>query len=304
MLSENTVVTKPLAESKPARLDDKGVVTTVAGSIDAASSWRARFLAFYDRYLIYWMVPLLILVIWQCLIQFGLVAERILPAPLAIVRAAIRLTLSGQLFVDVAYSAQRALIGLLIGGGVGFFFGLLNGMFTRSEKYLDTTFQMLRTIPNLALVPLVILWFGIGDGARLFLISQGVLFTMYINTFHGIRQVDTGLIEMGRAYGLSTRQLFWEVILPGALPSILLGLRIALGVMWLTLIIAETIAVDIGIGHMANQAREFIRTDVMVFAVILYALLGKFADVIARWLEGILLQWHPRYEHKTGGNNA
>src|SRR5207253_1385402 len=145
------------------------------------------------------------------------------------------------------------------------------------EKFLDTTLQMLRTVPNLALVPLVIFWFGIGDGARLFLIAEGVLFTMYINTFHGIRQVDPGLIEMGRAYALSTRDLFWELILPGALPSILLGLRVALGVMWLTLIIAETIAADSGIGHMANQAREFMRTDVMVFAIILYALLGKLA---------------------------
>lgn len=295
MLGENTVVPKALAPSVTSYPNDDAV-----RSATTKAALGANLSAFYERYLIYWVVPLSILVIWQLLSQLGVITDRILPAPVAILRAAIRLTLSGQLVIDAAFSAQRALLGLLIGGGIGFLLGLLNGMFTRSEKYLDTTIQMLRTVPNLALVPLVILWFGIGDGARLFLIAEGVLFAMYINTFHGIRQVDTGLIEMGRAYGLSTRQLFWEIILPGALPSILLGLRIALGVMWLTLIIAETIAADTGIGHMANQAREFIRTDVMVFAVILYALLGKLADVIARWLEELLLQWHPRYQSVTG----
>lgn len=251
---------------------------------------------FFNRYLIYWVLPLTILILWHVLVQVGVITPRILPAPLAIVKAAIKLATSGELVAGILVSAARALTGLLVGGGIGFLLGLMNGMFPRSEKLLDTTIQMLRTVPNLALVPLVILWFGIGDEARLFLIAEGVLFSLYINTFHGIRQVDTGLIEMGRAYGLSTRELFWQIILPGALPSILLGLRIALGVMWLTLIVAETIAADSGIGQMANQAREFMRTDIMVFAIVLYALLGKLADVIARWLESRLLAWHPRYQ--------
>lgn len=287
MLSENTVRSKNLANT---------LTSQTQASVPTVWQGGARLYKLYDGVLIFWVVPVLILLTWQILGQIGVITPRILPAPIDILRAAIRLAASGELWIDIAISAQRALSGLLLGGGIGFLLGLLNGMFPRSEKYLDTTIQMLRTVPNLALVPLVILWFGIGDGARLFLIAEGVLFAMYINTFHGIRQVDTGLIEMGRAYGLSTRQLFWEIILPGALPSVLLGLRIALGVMWLTLIVAETVAVDSGIGQMAMQAREFIRTDVMVFAVILYALLGKLADVVARWLEGRLLQWHPRYQ--------
>lgn len=298
MFSENTVTTNNLSS-------DTLTASRRIASKNAASQWhRVNPIAnFFNRYLIYWALPLLLLLTWQILVQIGVITPRILPAPIAILRAAIRLAASGELLQGITISAVRALTGLLVGGGIGFLLGLMNGMFPRSEKFLDTTLQMLRTVPNLALVPLVILWFGIGDGARLFLIAEGVLFTLYINTFHGIRQVDTGLIEMGRAYGLSTRELFWEIIFPGALPSILLGLRIALGVMWLTLIIAETIAADTGIGHMANQAREFMRTDIMVFAIILYALLGKLADVIARWLEGRLLQWHPRYQTavETGG---
>jgi sulfonate transport system permease protein len=280
MLRENTAPPKPLA----------ALAQAVPGRPRTAQVG-----ALFDRHLVQWVVPVGILLTWQLLVQGGIVPERILPAPLAIVRAAVRLTLSGQILADIAISTQRALTGLLIGGGLGFALGLFNGMFLRGEQYLDTTIQMIRTIPNLALVPLVILWFGIGDQARLFLISVGVFFPMYINTFHGVRQVEPGLIEMGRVYGLSTRQLFWQVILPGAMPSILLGLRIALGVMWLTLIVAETIAVDSGIGYLAQSAREFIRTDVMVFAVILYALLGKLADTIARFLETRLLAWHPTY---------
>lgn len=291
MFSENTANPHPLASES-------------LNGIPFNLSFKNKIGDFFNRYLIYWVLPLAILVLWHVLVQVGVITPRILPGPAAIVKAAIKLGASGELVSGILISAARALTGLLVGGGVGFVLGLLNGMSPRSEKLLDTTIQMLRTVPNLALVPLVILWFGIGDQARLFLIAEGVLFSLYINTFHGIRQVDTGLIEMGRAYGLSTRELFWQIIFPGALPSILLGLRIALGVMWLTLIVAETIAADSGIGQMANQAREFMRTDIMVFAIILYALLGKLADVIARWLESRLLAWHPRYQtaNAPGGN--
>ncbi len=155
---------------------------------------------------------------------------------------------------------------------------------------------MLRNIPHLAMIPLVILWFGIGEEAKLFLVAIGVFFPIYLNTFHGIRTVDRGLIEMGKVYGLRPAELFWQVALPGALPSILVGLRYALGIMWLTLIVAETIASDSGIGYMAMNAREFMRTDVVVFSILMYALLGKVADSIAKFLEAKLLQWHPSYQ--------
>jgi len=153
---------------------------------------------------------------------------------------------------------------------------------------------MIRTVPNLALVPFVILWFGIGDTARVFLIALGVFFPIYINTFHGIRSVDPDLIEMGRVYGLSEWQLFRDVIFPGALPSILVGVRLSLGIMWLTLIVAETIAADSGIGFLGATAREFIRTDVLLFVVILYALLGKLSDAATRYLDVRLLTWQRR----------
>lgn len=243
-----------------------------------------------------WLVPLALLVLWQALSQAQILNPRILPAPLGVVQTAAELIGRGELLPDMWISFQRALAGLLIGGSIGFALGLLNGFVPLSERLIDSSLQMLRTIPNLSLIPLVILWFGIGDTARLFLVSLGVLFPVYINTLHGVRSVDPGLVEMGRAYGLSSRALLWEIILPGALPSILIGLRYALGIMWLTLIVAETIAADTGIGHMTMNAREFMRTDVVVLGIVIYALLGKLADSVARLCERWLLRWHPNYQ--------
>jgi sulfonate transport system permease protein len=195
----------------------------------------------------------------------------------------------------VKISTWRALAGFAIGGGIGFVLGMANGLSSLSEALLDSTLQMIRNIPHLALIPLVILWFGIDEEAKLFLVALGVFFPIYVNTFHGVRSVDRQLLEMGRAYGMSERELFFRVVLPGALPSIVVGLRYGLGIMWLTLIVAETISASSGIGYMAMNAREFMLVDVVVFAILVYAALGKLADSIARLLERVCLAWNPAY---------
>jgi sulfonate transport system permease protein len=138
-----------------------------------------------------------------------------------------------------------------------------------AERLTDSTFQMVRNIPNLALIPLVILWFGIDEGAKLFLTSFGVFFPIYIKTLHGVRTVDQQLIEMARSYGIGPWNLFRKVILPGALPSIFVGMRYALGIMWLTLIVSETIAATSGVGYLAMHAREFMLVDVVVLAIVI-----------------------------------
>jgi sulfonate transport system permease protein len=250
----------------------------------------------YVQKIIPWTVPILLIVIWQFLVQVGWLSTRVLPAPTGVVEAGIKLAMSGELFRHIGVSTGRAFLGFLIGGGIGLVLGLLNGIFPIAEKLLDTSVQMIRNIPHLALIPLVILWFGIGEEAKLFLVSLGVMFPMYLNTFHGIRSVDPGLIEMGKVYGLSTAGLFWQIILPGSLSSILVGVRYALGIMWLTLIVAETIAADSGIGYMAMNAREFLQTDVVVLSILMYAILGKLADTAAKILEAKWLSWNPNYQ--------
>lgn len=246
--------------------------------------------------LIPWAVPILLIVIWQLLVQVGWLSTRVLPAPTGVLQAFFTLAKSGELFRHLGVSTWRAFVGFLIGGGIGLTLGFLNGIFPIAEKLLDTSVQMLRNIPHLALIPLVILWFGIGEEAKLFLVALGVMFPMYLNTFHGIRTVDPGLIEMGKVYGLKPAALFSQIIIPGALPSILVGLRYSLGIMWLTLIVAETIASDSGIGYMAMNAREFLQTDVVVLSILMYAILGKLADTASRVLEEKWLSWNPNYQ--------
>lgn len=242
-----------------------------------------------------WVVPVLLLVIWQAASHSGLLSAQILPAPTAVADAAWRLARSGDLWLHLRVSTWRALAGFAIGGGIGFALGMANGLSNLSATLLDGTLQMIRNIPHLALIPLVILWFGIDEAAKLFLVALGVFFPIYINTLHGVRSVDRQLLEMGRAYDMSERQLLLRVVLPGALPSVFVGLRHGLGIMWLTLIVAETISASSGIGYLAMNARDFMLVDVMVFAILIYAALGKLADSMARLLERMCLGWNPVY---------
>ena len=243
-----------------------------------------------------WVVPILLLIVWQWSSSAGTLPSRFLPAPRAVLRSFFELSASGELWLHVRVSTLRALAGFSIGGGLGLALGLLTGSLRWAETLLDTTIQMVRNIPPLALIPLVILWFGIDESAKLFLVALGVFFPVYINTFHGIRSVDRGLVEMGRTYGLSGWPLYREIILPGALPSILVGVRFSLGLMWVILIVAETISARSGIGYMTMNAREFMQTDVMVVGILLYAILGKLADLLAKGLERYWLRWNPAYQ--------
>lgn len=255
-----------------------------------------RAFAIAPAALLPFLLPLTIVLLWQAASSFGWITNRLMPAPIQVVWAFWDKLTSGELAINIQASAIRAISGLLVGGSIGFLLGLANGVSRLSHSLTDTTLQMLRTIPNLALIPLVILWFGIGEEAKLFLTALGVFFPIYLNTLHGVRNVDPQLIEMGRVYGMNGWTLFRKVIFPGALPSIFVGLRFSLGIMWLTLIVAETMAASSGIGHMANSAREFMMTDVVILALVIYALLGKLADLIALTLERLTLSWNPAYQ--------
>jgi sulfonate transport system permease protein len=243
-----------------------------------------------------WLAPALILIVWEASACSGVLSARLLPAPSAVAVAFWLSLRDGTLIANTLISTERALKGLLIGGSIGFVLGVVNGLWRPAETLFDSSMQMLRNVPHLAIIPLVILWFGIAEGAKVFLVAIGVLFPIYLNTYHGVRTVDRGLIEMARVYGLSEMAVIWRVILPGALPSILVGLRYALGIMWLTLIVAETISASSGIGYMTMNAREFLQTDIVLLGIIVYALLGKLADALTRLIERYALAWHPTYQ--------
>ena len=245
--------------------------------------------------LLSWIGPVLLVAVWEILAQTGYVTPQVLPAPSKVVRTAFKLATSGSLLEDLGTSLLRAAVGFAIGGSIAFALGILVGFSRLAEALVDRSVQMVRAIPFLALLPLVIVWFGVGEGQKIFLVALGVAFPIYINTTLGIRQVDPKLLELGRVQGLSTAQTIWRIILPGALPSILTGVRYSLATAWLALVVAETIGAQAGIGFLAMDAREFLRTDVVVLTIVIYALIGVAADSLARLLERRLLAWHPNF---------
>jgi sulfonate transport system permease protein len=174
---------------------------------------------------------------------------------------------------------------------VGVIFAVLSGLFRVGEDLVDPVIQAARAVPILGLVPLAIIWFGVGELPKIFLIALGSTFAIYINTFAGIRGVDTKLVEAGQTFGLSRWGLVRRIILPGALPSFLVGLRLALVGSWLIVIVAEEINAQSGIGYLIMQAQTTDRTDIMMMGLAIYAILGLLADALVRLLERRLLSW-------------
>lgn len=270
-----------------------GTVIITARSAGATNSSKA--LGQGQLLAISWIAPVLLVLIWEALARFGYIAPYVLPAPSKVVATGFKLATSGTLIYDLLVSLARAAIGFVIGGSIGFLLGTLVGFSRLAEAFIDRSVQMVRAIPFLAVLPLVIVWFGVGEAQKIFLVALGVGFPIYINTTLGIRQVDPKLVELGRVQGLTTSELIRRIILPGAMPSILTGVRFSLATAWLALVVAETIGAQAGLGFLAMDAREFLRTDVIVLTIVIYALIGVVADVIARRLERTILTWHPNF---------
>ncbi|MFL4496555.1 ABC transporter permease [Streptomyces sp. VTCC 41912] len=242
--------------------------------------------------------PVLLLVLWQVLSATGVLQSDVLASPGTIARTAGGLFADGTLPSAMAVSVQRVAVGLVSGVVVGVGLGLLSGLMRTGEDLIDAVVQMLRAVPFAGLVPLLIVWLGIGETVKVALIALAAAFPLYLNTYAGIRGVDDQLIEAGATLGLGRWGLIRHVVLPGALPGALTGLRFALASAWLALVFGETVNASDGIGFLMDQAREFYRTDVIVVCLIVYAFLGLAADVVVRTLERLLLQWRPTFTGK------
>ncbi|MFJ8531812.1 ABC transporter permease [Streptomyces sp. NPDC093591] len=239
--------------------------------------------------------PVLLLALWQLLSSTGLLTPDVLASPGRIAQVAGDLIGDGSLPSAMGTSLQRVAAGLALGTVVGTGLALVAGLFRIGEDLVDAPVQMLRTVPFVGLIPLFIIWFGIGEAPKVAIITLGVTFPLYLNVYAGIRGVDAQLIEAGESLGLSRWGLVRHVVLPGALPGALTGLRYSLGIAWLALVFAEQVNADSGIGFLMVQARDFLRTDVIVVCLIVYAFLGLLADFIVRSLERLLLQWRPTF---------
>ncbi|WLP92394.1 ABC transporter permease [Gordonia sp. NB41Y] len=235
--------------------------------------------------------PLVILALWQILSSRGVIPESKLAPPTQVWAAAQELWADGSLQDALAVSLQRVGIGLALGVTVAVLLGLLVGFFRVADLAIDPPLQMLRTVPFLGLIPLFVVWFGIGEEPKILMVALGVLFPLYLNLVSGIKGVDPKLIEAGRAVGLGRLGLARTVIIPGSMPEALTGFRLSLGVAWLSLIVAEQINADAGLGYLVMNARTYFRNDIIVLGLVIYALLGLISDTIVRGLESRLLRW-------------
>ncbi|MBN3850286.1 ABC transporter permease subunit [Paraburkholderia sp. Ac-20342] len=242
-----------------------------------------------------WAIPLLIVVFWEVAARTGWIAAQVLPAPSSVAATAWNLARSGDLFVHLGVSLLRAMTGFLAGGTIGLALGVLSGFSRLAQALVDRPLQMVRAIPFLAMLPLVIVWFGVGEVAKIFLVALAVLFPIYVNTMLGIRQIDPKLMELAKVIGMNWPAVVRRIILPGSMPSILTGIRYALAHAWLALVIAETLATTRGIGFLAMDAREFLQTNVILLTIMIYAIIGVAADALVRSLEARFLSWHANY---------
>jgi len=240
--------------------------------------------------------PVLLLVLWQTCSSTGIFDARTVPAPTTAVRAAWRLIEDGSLQEHLTISLLRVSYGLLFGIALGVALALVSGLSRVGENFVDANMEVLRAVPNFALVPLLIVWFGISEVPKILLITLAVAVAIYINTFSAIRSVDARLVEAARSFGAGRAELIRRVIIPGSLPGFLIGLRIALTASWLSLIFAETINAKRGLGRMMTDAREYFQIDVVFVLIAVYAMLGLISVLVVRFLEGRLLTWRQAYD--------
>jgi sulfonate transport system permease protein len=240
-----------------------------------------------------WVSPILLLLLWELGSRTGVIPQHTLAAPSAVLATMIGMIRSGELPSNLLVSFWRAAIGLAIGVTTGTVLGLAAGLSRPGDAMIDPLVQIKRTIPVVALSPLFIVWFGIGETPKIALIAFATVFPVYLNLYQGIRGVDVRLIDAARSFGLDRFELIRHVILPGALPSLLTGLRYALSIAVLMLVIAEQINASAGLGFLINNARDFMRTDIIVVCLMVYAILGLGGDLLVRSIEKRALAWRP-----------
>ncbi|WNS43955.1 ABC transporter permease [Paenibacillus sp. MMS20-IR301] len=241
------------------------------------------------------LLPALTLVIWEIAGTAGGISPTVLPTPHVIALEFYHLAGSGELLYHLRISLWRSLLGFLLGGSLGLALGLWSGFSRLAEKQLDPSIQMLRTVPHLAITPLFILWFGFGEESKILLIALGAFFPVYVNTFLGIRSVDEKLFEVAKVLQFNRRSLIAKLILPAALPNILLGIRLSLGAAWLGLVVAEMMGSSEGVGYLIMDARYFSITSLVFVGILIFAIVGKLTDSLVKLLEKRLLRWRDSY---------
>ncbi|TAU44177.1 ABC transporter permease (plasmid) [Rhizobium leguminosarum] len=235
--------------------------------------------------------PVLLVLTWVVGSALGWIDPRILSAPWTVVEAFVRLIEQGRLQDNFVTSATRALLGLSIGLLIGTILAVIAGLSRIGEALIDGPVQIKRAIPTLALIPLLILWFGIGESMKVTTIALAVIVPIYIHTHNALRSIDSRYVELAETLRMSQKDFILQVVLPGALPGFLLGLRFAVTLCWVSLVVVEQINATSGLGYMIDLARNYGQTDVILVGLVVYVLLGLVSDGLVRLLERRVLSW-------------
>ena len=235
--------------------------------------------------------PALLLVAWIVTSATGVLDPKTLSAPWTVVTTAWDLIGDGRLQSNLWTSVQRALIGGVIGVVLGLVLALAAGLSRIGEALIDGPVQIKRSIPTLALMPLAILWFGIGEEMKILLIALSVFVPVYINTYSALRGIDARYVELAETLDLSRAQFVRRIALPGALPGFFTGLRLAVTISWLALVVVEQVNASSGIGYLMYQARNYGMTEIIIVGLVVYAILGFGSDLLVRAAERKALAW-------------
>jgi sulfonate transport system permease protein len=282
-----------IVDETPMELSPKGPVELVAlRTTDPVAPGRRRRLRF-PRSLERFLGVVALLALWQIASTARWITERSLAGPLDVTSTFWDMLTDGTLTTAMWASLQRVVIGLIIGVAIGVLLALFSGLSRIGENLTDAPMHMLRFVPIIALQPLFVLWLGIGETTKISLIVLGTIFPVYVNTANAIRSIDPKNLELAHTVGLGRWATIRRVVLPAALPSFLVGFRLATGVAWLLLVFAEQINAKSGIGYLVIKAQTFFQTDVMVVCLLVYAALGLLSDFGVRTLERRLLRWQP-----------
>ncbi|WP_330231929.1 ABC transporter permease [Nocardia sp. NBC_00508] len=235
--------------------------------------------------------PTLLVAVWVAGSASGALDPETLPAPWTVAQTAGDLLADGRLQSNLRTSVQRAVIGLGLGVAIGLVLALLAGLSRIGEALVDGPIQIKRAIPTLALIPLFIVWFGIGEEMKLLVITTSVAVPIYLNTHAHLRSVDAGYLELAQTVQLSRWGFVRRIALPGSLPGFFTGLRLAVTISWLALVVVEQVNATSGIGYLMTQARTYGQIDVIVVGLVIYGLLGLFGDILVRAAERKALSW-------------
>ena len=240
--------------------------------------------------------PIVVLALWQILSSTGVISQQKLPSLTTLWSTAVNLITTnsptyGTLQHAMLISLERVAFGFVIGGGLAVILATVAGLSRFGENAIDPIMQALRTLPLFGLIPVFIVWFGIGESPKITLVALAAAVPLYLNTFAGIRGVDSKFAELGQVLGLKRHEMIRNIILPGALPTILIGLRQSLGTAWLALVVAEQINANAGLGYIINQGEQFLQQNVIFVALIVYLILGLLTDYIVRLIERRALSW-------------